>query len=384
MKSIITRIQSTLAPEIGASAASAAQSGTVPRVVGWWLGGCAGMCVGAVVLGGVTRLTESGLSMTDWNLVGRPPPRTKEEWDEEFEKYKLSPEFKWKNFDITMEDFKFIWYMEYIHRMWGRSIGAFFYLPAAAFWLSGMLTPAIKKRVLLAGGLLGFQGLLGWYMVKSGLDHNNFLGPSDVPRVSQYRLAAHLSSAVVLYSFLFWNAKEILKPAFKFNPSQVTPAMLSFRKLVISSKALAFITLVSGAFVAGLDAGLVYNSFPKFADRWIPEDILAFSPTLRNITENPTTVQFNHRILGTSTLAALLLVAGRAQSLPLPPHLRLTALALGGMGCVQVAMGITTLLLYVPVPVAAAHQSGALATLSLAMWLAHEMRLAKLVKHIPK
>ena len=177
--------------------------------------------------------------------------------------------------------------------------------------------------------------------------------------------------------------------------------MASFRKLVIGSKALAFITLVSGAFVAGLDAGLVYNSFPKFADRWIPEDILAFSPALRNITENPTTVQFNHRILGTSTLAALLLVAARAQSLPLPPHLKLTALALGGMGCMQVAMGITTLLLYVPVPVAAAHQSGALvsrysqtpiemtmvsfqATLSLAMWVAHEMRLAKLVKHIPK
>ena len=267
-------------------------------------------------------------------------------------------------------------------------------------------------------------------MVKSGLDHNNFLGPCDVPRVSQYRLAAHLSSAVVLYSFLFWSAKSVLRPSITWSQVlasfdtdltitmlifQVTPGMAAFRKLVIGSKALAFITLVSGAFVAGLDAGLVYNSFPKFADRWIPEDILAFSPTLRNITENPTTVQFNHRILGTSTLAALLLVAGRAQSLPLPPHLRLTALALGGMGCLQVAMGITTLLLYVPVPVAAAHQSGALvshilldisvllclhlkfcrlcnltywcfpqATLSLAMWLAHEMRLAKLVKHIPK
>merc|ERR1712107_844648 len=224
-----------------------------------------------------------------------------------------------------------------------------------------------KKRVLIAGGLLGFQGLLGWYMVKSGLDHNNFLGPCDVPRVSQYRLAAHLSSAVVLYSFLFWSAKSVLRPSItwsqvhegvksaRFDSSylKVTPSMAAFRKLVIGSKALAFITLASGAFVAGLDAGLVYNSFPKFADRWIPEDILAFSPTLRNITENPTTVQFNHRILGTSTLAALLLTAARAQSLPLPPHLRLTALALGGMGCLQVAMGITTLLLYVPVPVAA-------------------------------
>merc|ERR1719365_338668 len=216
-----------ISPAIGRTEPIAAS-----RAVGWWLGGCAGMCVGAVVLGGVTRLTESGLSMTDWNLVGRPPPSSHEQWLEEFEKYKQSPEFKWKNFDITMEDFKFIWYMEYIHRMWGRSIGAFFYLPAIGFWASGMLTPAIKKRVLLAGGLLGFQGLLGWYMVKSGLDHDNFLGPSDVPRVSQYRLAAHLSSAVVLFSFLFWNAKEILKPALQFN--QVTPALLRFRKLVMA------------------------------------------------------------------------------------------------------------------------------------------------------
>ena len=293
--------------------------------------------------------------------------------------------------------------MEYGHRMWGRSIGAFFYLPAIGFWASGMLTKVVKKRVVLAGGLLGFQGtldfifftldhyfiynflgLLGWYMVKSGLDHDNFLGPSDVPRVSQYRLAAHLSSAVVLYSVLFWNAKEILRPAFKFDPAKVTPAMLSFRKLVISSKALAFFTLVSGAFVAGLDAGLVYNSFPKFADRWIPEDILEFSPALRNFTENPTTVQFDHRILGTTTLVFLTAAAIQAQRLPLPPHMKSVALALGAMGWCQVGLGISTLLLYVPVPIAAAHQSGALVTLSLAMWLAHEMKLMKVVKMIPK
>ena len=138
-------------------------------------------------------------------------------------------------------------------------------------------------------------------------------GPNDVPRVSQYRLAAHLSSAVVLYSVLFWNAKEILAPAWRMAPEKVTPALAQLRKMVISSKALVFLTLVSGAvycltncnfsclnlitgaFVAGLDAGLVYNSFPKFADRWIPEDLLTFSPLLRNITENPTCVQFDHR-----------------------------------------------------------------------------------------
>ena len=113
--------------------------------------------------------------MTDWNLAGRPPPMSAQEWEEEFEKYKQSPEFKWKNFDISMEDFKFIWYMEYIHRMWGRTIGTVFYIPAAVFWARGMLTPMLKKRVMLMGGLLGFQGLLGWYMVKSGLEHENFL-----------------------------------------------------------------------------------------------------------------------------------------------------------------------------------------------------------------
>merc|ERR1719189_3279366 len=254
----------------------------------------------------------------------------------------LSPEFKWKNFDISMEDFKFIWYMEYTHRMWGRTIGSVFYIPAAVFWMKGMFTPALKKRVMLMGGLLGFQGLLGWYMVKSGLEHENFLGPNDVPRVSQYRLAAHLSSAVLLYSVLFWNAKEILAPAWRIAPEKVTPALAQLRKMVISSKALVFLTLVSGAFVAGLDAGLVYNSFPKFADRWIPEDILAFSPALRNITENPTTVQFNHRILGTSTLAFVTAVAFKAQKLPLPPHIKSAALALGAMGWCQVAMGIST------------------------------------------
>jgi len=323
--------------------------------------------------------------MTDWNLAGRPPPMSAQEWEEEFEKYKQSPEFKWKNFDISMEDFKFIWYMEYIHRMWGRTIGACFYIPAAAFWMRGMLTPALKKRVMLMGGLLGFQGLLGWYMVKSGLEHENFLGPNDVPRVSQYRLAAHLSSAVVLYSVLFWNAKEILAPAWRMAPEKVTPALAQLRKMVISSKALVFLTLVSGAFVAGLDAGLVYNSFPKFADRWIPEDLLTFSPLLRNITENPTCVQFDHRVLGILSLSLITATAAKALRTPgLPPHIRTAALVLGAAGWMQVCLGITTLLLYVPVPVAALHQSGALATLSVAMWTAHDMKFMKIISKIPK
>ena len=133
----------------------------------------------------------------DWKLFGRPPPANDAEWAEEFRKYQASPEYKYKNADIAMEDFKFIWYMEYGHRMWGRTIGALYYIPAAVLWARGYLSPALKKRVGFMGVLLACQGLLGWYMVKSGLDHKNFEGPNDVPRVSQYRLAAHLSAAMV-------------------------------------------------------------------------------------------------------------------------------------------------------------------------------------------
>ena len=216
-----------------------------------------------------------------------------------------------------MDDFKFIWSMEYGHRMWGRTIGAVFYIPAAVMWAKGYFNKAMKVRVVAMGTLLACQGLLGigphqdwyqlcdrlyfssgWYMVKSGLDHDNFKGPCDVPRVSQYRLAAHLSSAMVLYSFFLWNSMTVLSGPLP-NMSHLSAASLQnaakFSGMAMGVKALVFLTAVSGAFVAGLDAGLVYNSFPDFAGRAIPEDILAFEPKIVNVTENPTTVQFNHR-----------------------------------------------------------------------------------------
>lgn len=170
--------------------------------------------------------------MTDWTLMGRPLPSSHLDWDQEFEKYKQSPEFKWNNSGISLEEFKSLWYMEYTHRMWGRAVGAVFFVPAMIFWVKG-------------------------------LEHENFLGPHDVARVSQHRLAAHLSSAVILYSLLAWNAKDILFPAVHLDPARVTPSMVHIRWMAHGCKALVFLTLVSGAFVAGLDAGLVYNSFPK-------------------------------------------------------------------------------------------------------------------------
>ena len=313
---------------------------------------------------------------------------TPEAWQIELDKYKESPEFKYKNSEITMEHFKFIWLMEYGHRMWGRTIGAMYYLPATAMWAMGYFTPAIKKRVLVGGALLGFQGLLGWYMVKSGLDHKNFEGPNDVPRVSQYRLAAHLSSAMVLYSFMLWNSLNILKPAKALALNKLTSldakSLMGFRKLAMGTKGLVFATAVSGAFVAGLDAGLTYNSFPLMAGKVIPDDLFAYAPWLSNFTENPTTVQFDHRVLGTSTLGLISYMFYKSSKVPLPRSARTAALAVFCMGWMQVGLGITTLLLYVPVPVAALHQSGALVTLSTALWLSHEMKLMKMLKHVPK
>lgn len=283
---------------------------------------------------------------------------------------------------MTLSEFKFIYHMEYGHRMWGRAIGAFFAIPAVYFWARGYLNRGLKIRTVAFGTLIGLQGLMGWYMVKSGLE-DRFHGENDVPRVSQYRLASHLTFAFVLYTLFLWSALDILLPAQKL-AGAVTKASRRFRILAHSTKGMIFLTALSGAFVAGLDAGLVYNSFPKMADKWIPDDILAFSPTLRNFTENPTTVQFDHRILGTATLMLITGMYLISRKRVLPPRAYKAAAAVAVMGWAQVLLGISTLLMYVPVPLAATHQSGSLLLLSFAVWLTHELKHVKALKHIPK
>ncbi|KAJ8920500.1 hypothetical protein NQ315_005369 [Exocentrus adspersus] len=345
------------------------------KAVGYWLLTCSGMVFVAVVLGGVTRLTESGLSMVTWKLLGEKMPRTQEEWEEEFRKYQQYPEFKIKNRDITLSEFKFIWHMEYGHRQWGRAIGACFLLPAIYFWGKGRLTPGMKKRVLAFGALIGAQGLMGWYMVKSGLE-DRFHGENDIPRVSQYRLATHLSLAFVLYTLFLWSALDHLIPAetVSIASKAAIKASRKFRMLAHTSKALIFLTAVSGAFVAGLDAGLVYNSFPKMGEKWVPEDILALKPQLSNFTENPTTVQFDHRVLGVTTLGVVTYLWYLSRKRILPPRAYKAATVLGCLAYLQVALGITTLLTYVPTSIAASHQTGSLALLSTAVWLTHELK----------
>ncbi|CAH1783928.1 unnamed protein product [Owenia fusiformis] len=342
------------------------------KIVGTWLLGCAGMCFGAVVLGGVTRLTESGLSMVDWNLIkGMKPPLTQEEWAAEFLKYQEFPEFKYSEShnEMTLSQFKWIWFMEYYHRMWGRTIGLVFALPAIYFLRKGWISKAMKPRLAVYGTLLLCQGLLGWYMVKSGLEEKT--SQSDNIRVSQYRLASHLGSAFLLYVLFLWGGmSHVLKP----NQLPNTKQIRILRGLSHPAMGLVFLTAVSGAFVAGLDAGLVYNSWPKMADKWIPDDIAAFTPKWKNVFENPTTVQFNHRHLAEFTVFSLLCLAGYSLRAPLPPRARKAGIALGAMALAQAGLGVWTLLSYVHTHVAATHQSGSLVLLTLAAWFAHELR----------
>ncbi|NWX40228.1 COX15 protein, partial [Steatornis caripensis] len=347
-----------------------------PPAVGRWLLACSGAVAGAVVLGGVTRLTESGLSMVDWHLVKEmKPPRTQQEWEAEFQKYQQFPEFKILNRDMTLTEFKFIWYMEYSHRMWGRVVGLVYILPATYFWGKGWLSRPMKGCILALCGLVCFQGLLGWYMVKSGLEEKP--DSYDIPRVSQYRLAAHLGSALVLYSASLWMGLSLLLPRHKLPE---THQLLRLRQFAHGTTALIFLTALSGKKRAGREARLLRHSSGQSvpsrsaSGRWIPDDLLAFSPVLRNIFENPTTVQFDHRILGIASVTAVTALYFFSRKIPLPRRTRMAVTSLLAVACVQVGLGISTLLLYVPTPLAATHQSGSLALLSVALWLMSELR----------
>ncbi|KAE9554204.1 hypothetical protein FO519_002568 [Halicephalobus sp. NKZ332] len=357
---------------LGESLTNASVTSKSRKAIGFWLLGCAGMTYGAVALGGVTRLTESGLSMVNWDLFKTmKPPFSNKEWEEEFEKYKQFPEYKFKGGEeMTLNEFKFIWTMEYLHRMWGRAIGIAFLVPCAYFWIRGRFNPGMKKRMFLAGSLLIAQGGIGWWMVKSGLDPSNN-SDKDVPRVSQYRLATHLTMAFVLYSIYLWTGlSHVLTPSDHSKIAKIG----KLRGLAHGSKTLIFTTAIIGAFVAGLDAGLVYNSWPKYADKWIPEHLMSKEPVWRNFFENQVTVQFLHRNMAYLTLASVTMtwLIGRRMALSRRAKMALHGLML--MGYTQAILGISTLVYHVPVWLAALHQSGSMALITFAMWFTSEIR----------
>ncbi|KAG0086751.1 Cytochrome c oxidase assembly protein cox15 [Podila epicladia] len=401
---IKSRFQSTsTAISSSTTATKVASEVVVKPVVGYWMLTISAMTFGIVVVGGMTRLTESGLSIVEWNLIrGMKPPRSQAEWDEEFEKYKQFPEYKILNHGMTIEEFKRIFYYEWSHRMLGRAIGAAFILPGLFFAARGMLSKNIARRSLIIGGLIGFQGALGWYMVKSGLDEQLMLTPGATPRVSQYRLAAHLGAAFLIYTGAFMTGFKVLtdysisKGTYEsLRTALNNPALKRFKGAAHGIVALVFITAISGAFVAGLDAGLVYNEFPLMGGRLMPPVKELFDshyvhkddhPTLglwRNMFDNQVTVQFNHRVLATTTFTAVSSLFLYSRGLPLPPHVRLGVNVLMGVACCQVGLGIATLLYMVPVSLGTAHQAGSLTLLTSALYLMHSLKKIPIVNKIP-
>ncbi|KAJ3041143.1 Cytochrome c oxidase assembly protein cox15 [Rhizophlyctis rosea] len=320
------------------------------------------------------------------------PPRSQEEWEAEFEKYKQFPEYKLLNHHMTLSEFKSIFYMEWAHRMVGRFIGLAFIVPGAYFAWRGYMTKSIRNRSLLVATLIGGQGLLGWYMVKSGLSEELMEKPHAVPRVSQYWLSAHLGSAFIIYATMLMTGLEILREnkaklsqSFEnFNTLLKKPSVQTFSRMSRGLAALVFLTAMSGALVAGLDAGLIYNEFPKMGEGFVPSDMWAYStpsernpnpiPWYLNLLENPSAVQFNHRVLGMTTATAVTGLWAFSRRVPLPRMARIATNALLGVAALQVTLGITTLLYLVPIPLAAAHQSGSLTLLSVALWLVHTLR----------
>lgn len=316
-----------------------------------------------VVLGGVTRLTGSGLSIVEWKPVtGILPPLTAEAWDEAFDDYSHSPEFKQVNAHMDVHDFKRIFWLEYLHRLLGRMIGIVFLVPFAVFLWKGHIRKREWPKYSLMFVLGGLQGLLGWYMVKSGLVDN--------PHVSQYRLVAHLVAAFIIYAYMFWVALSLLSPA---NESKQRHPWFS-RTLALT--AMISVTIISGGFVAGLKAGKIYNTFPMMGDHWLPPGMLALQPAWRNFFDNLATVQFDHRVLAITTFLLVVAYWAAARRAPLDNRVRKGVNALLHTAVLQVALGISTLLLFVPTFLAAAHQAVAMLLFTVALYLCHALRRA--------
>lgn len=321
-------------------------------------------------------------------MTGSLPPSSDEDWQLEFHKYQSSPEFKLLNPNMTMAEFKKIYYMEWTHRLWGRFVGVSFLVPAIYFIWRRRVSRNMALRITGIGGLIGFQGALGWWMVKSGLKDDLF-APGSHPRVSQYRLVAHLGTAFLCYSAMLWNGLQILrehKMLSNLERAQTilarlrNPRLRPFQTAVGALAGLVFVTAMSGGFVAGLDAGLIYNDFPWMGSSWIPpkDELLSdfYSHKAdgrdlwwRNALENPSLAQLDHRILATTTFSAIVALFAYSRFSPkanklIPAASRKAMHGVLGFACLQVALGISTLIYLVPLPLASAHQAGSLALLS--------------------
>jgi cytochrome c oxidase assembly protein subunit 15 len=329
------------------------------RLVAIWLFTVAAMILAMIVLGGATRLTGSGLSIMEWApLMGALPPTNEAEWHRLFALYQKIPQYALVNDGFGLDGFKHIFWLEWTHRLWGRLIGVVFLAPL--LYLGA--TARIERRILPRLGLLfvlgGLQGAVGWFMVASG-----FL--PETTEVSPYRLVIHLALALVLYAAIVWTGLSALYPLRHRAP---VPRLL--HGLAIGSLVMASLTIVAGGFTAGLHAGLSYNTFPLMDGTLVPDGYARLNPLIRNMTENIAAVQFDHRLLATLTLITVsaLAVVGWRAGLPRPLIGCLTAAVVG-----QYLLGVTTLLLVVPVSVATLHQGGAVILLTTVLVLVHRL-----------
>ncbi|PZQ45896.1 MAG: heme A synthase [Micavibrio aeruginosavorus] len=314
------------------------------RPVQIWLFFTAAMVFAMAVIGAITRLTESGLSMVEWKpLIGAIPPLSTAEWDRVFGLYKQTPEFIQKNSWMELADFQKIFFWEWLHRLWGRLIGLVYALPLALFWIKGKIPQKYKGKlffVLLLGGL---QGVMGWYMVMSGL--------VDRPDVSHFRLAAHLMLALAVYSALLWLS-------FDLDPVKGSSGSFCQKRHALIAFALLVITITWGAFTAGLDGGMVYNTWPMMDAHWMPPEVAG----IFSVLHDPGAVQFIHRWLAIATFIAIASVGWRFKNGWLI-----------GMAFVQVGLGIATVLLQVPVALGALHQAGGMVLLGLMIRQIHRL-----------
>jgi heme a synthase len=326
------------------------------RAVAIWLLACCALVFAMVVVGGITRLTHSGLSIVEWQpIVGALPPADEDAWQDAFRKYRETPEFRQVNPDMDLAGFKRIFWWEYVHRLLGRVIGAAFLLPLAWFAARGRISRALTWKLAGLFALGGLQGAMGWYMVQSGLVDN--------PRVSQYRLAAHLALALAIYAAMLWIALGVLLPRARDGGP---------RRLAFTLAALVYVQAIAGSFVAGIRAGLAYNTFPLMSGHLVPPGMFVIEPWYLNFFNNIATVQFDHRLVAWILAALVPLFWLRTRQSA--PRVRLAASLLLVALALQFALGIATLLAVVPVPLAAAHQAGALLVFTAALLAARALR----------
>jgi cytochrome c oxidase assembly protein subunit 15 len=341
--------------------ATARPSGAVAA----WLLLCCALVFAMVVVGGVTRLTHSGLSITEWQpIVGTLPPLSAADWQQAFDQYKRTPEYREVNQGMSLEAFKGIFWWEYFHRLLGRLIGVVFLLPFLWFAARRKLPEGYAPKLAGVFVLGGLQGAMGWYMVQSGL--------VDDPRVSQFRLAAHLGLAFVIFGALFWAALSLLH---RRSVERRSSARRSVARFAVGVAALVLLMVLSGGVVAGIRAGFAYNTFPLMNGAFAPPELFMVEPWWKNFFWNMATVQFDHRLIAYALAIAVGLLWWRTRRLDdAPARARRAALLLAAMVAVQVALGIATLLLVVPLPLAAAHQAGAVLVFAAALNVAHALR----------